>query len=66
MYYFADHGYTQENEIDLDRLKSCFEGVCGANFDDWVYASKVQCLSHRFLCLFELRVGSCMLISHFM
>jgi len=41
MYYFADHGYTHENEIDLDRLKSCFEGVCGANFDDWVYASKV-------------------------
>ncbi|KAF9378225.1 hypothetical protein CPC16_011416 [Podila verticillata] len=42
MYYFADHGYTQENEIDLDRLKSCFEGVCGANFDDWVYASKID------------------------
>lgn len=46
MYYFADHGYTLENEIDLDRLKNCFEGVCGANFDDWVYASKVSCLAH--------------------
>ncbi|ORZ27013.1 glycoside hydrolase superfamily [Lobosporangium transversale] len=42
MYYFADHGYTLEDEIDLDRLKSCFEGVCGANFDDWVYASKID------------------------
>lgn len=41
IYYFADHGYTQEDEIDLDRLKYCFEGVCGARFDDWVYASKV-------------------------
>ncbi|KAF9421047.1 hypothetical protein BGZ94_008945 [Podila epigama] len=42
MYYFADHGYTLEDEVDLDRLKSCFEGVCGANFDDWVYASKID------------------------
>ncbi|KAF9191624.1 hypothetical protein BGZ50_009254 [Haplosporangium sp. Z 11] len=42
MYYFADHGYTPEDEIDLDRLKNCFEGVCGANFDDWVYASKID------------------------
>ncbi|KAF9956592.1 hypothetical protein BGZ72_002645 [Mortierella alpina] len=42
MYYFADHGYTQDDEIDLDRLKNCFEGVCGANFDDWVYASKID------------------------
>lgn len=65
MYYFADHGYTHENEIDLDRLKSCFEGVCGANFDDWVYASKVQCLSLRLLCVFELRVRAFMLYCHF-
>ncbi|KAG0208861.1 hypothetical protein BGX33_006007 [Mortierella sp. NVP41] len=36
MYYFADHGYTQDAEIDLDRLKNCFEGVCGAKFDDWI------------------------------
>ncbi|KAI7816554.1 glycoside hydrolase superfamily [Gamsiella multidivaricata] len=42
MHYFADHGYTLEDEIDLNRLKNCFEGVCGANFDDWVYASKVM------------------------
>ncbi|KAF9294351.1 hypothetical protein BGZ88_003994 [Linnemannia elongata] len=42
MYYFADHGYTQDAEIDLDRLKNCFEGVCGAKFDDWVYASKID------------------------
>ncbi|KAK5816220.1 glycoside hydrolase superfamily [Linnemannia elongata] len=42
MYYFADHGYTQDAEIDLDRLKNCFEGVCGAKFDDWVYASKAM------------------------
>ncbi|KAF9131267.1 hypothetical protein BGW39_002050 [Mortierella sp. 14UC] len=42
MYYFADHGYTQDAEIDLDRLKNCFEGVCGGKFDDWVYASKID------------------------
>ncbi|GJJ73833.1 hexosaminidase [Entomortierella parvispora] len=42
MYYFADHGYTLEDEIDMDRLKKCFEGVCGATFDDWVYASKID------------------------
>ncbi|KAG0297624.1 hypothetical protein BGZ98_000535 [Dissophora globulifera] len=42
IYYFADHGYTMEDEIDLDRLKNCFEGVCGANFDDWVYASQID------------------------
>ncbi|KAG0338273.1 hypothetical protein BG004_007291 [Podila humilis] len=42
MYYFADHGYTRDDDIDLDRLKGCFEGVCGANFDDWVYASKID------------------------
>ncbi|KAG0242329.1 hypothetical protein BGX31_000362 [Mortierella sp. GBA43] len=41
-YYFADHGYTFEDEIDLERLKYCFEGVCGARFDDWVYASKID------------------------
>ncbi|KAF9927632.1 hypothetical protein FBU30_003008 [Linnemannia zychae] len=42
MYYFADHGYTPDAEIDLDRLKNCFEGVCGGKFDDWVYASKID------------------------
>lgn len=42
IHYFADHGYTQDAEIDLDRLKNCFEGVCGAKFDDWVYASKAS------------------------
>ncbi|KAF9115926.1 hypothetical protein BGX27_005808 [Mortierella sp. AM989] len=45
MYYFAEHGYTTEDEVDLDRLKKCFEGVCGANFDDWVYASKIDQVS---------------------
>ncbi|KAG0198751.1 hypothetical protein BGX28_007828 [Mortierella sp. GBA30] len=42
IYYFADHGYTLDDEIDMGRLKNCFEGVCGANFDDWVYASKID------------------------
>ncbi|KAF9577491.1 hypothetical protein BGW38_007265, partial [Lunasporangiospora selenospora] len=40
IYYFADHGYTYDDEVDLDRLKTCFEGVCGANLDDWIHASK--------------------------
>jgi len=54
MHYFADHGYTMDANIDLDRLKNSFEGVCGARFDDWVYASKASfffSFLHLFLCV---------------
>ncbi|KAI8644970.1 glycoside hydrolase superfamily [Parasitella parasitica] len=40
--YYAQHGYTYQEEVDIHILKRNFEGICGANFDDWVLASKID------------------------
>ncbi|CEP14685.1 hypothetical protein [Parasitella parasitica] len=40
--YYAQHGYTDQEEVDIQTLKRNFEGICGANFDDWVLASKID------------------------
>ncbi|KAG2233185.1 hypothetical protein INT48_005023 [Thamnidium elegans] len=40
--YYAQHGYCEEKEVDIQVLKRNFEGICGASFDDWVTASKID------------------------
>ncbi|GAA96920.1 glycoside hydrolase family 20 protein [Mixia osmundae IAM 14324] len=40
--YFAEHCYTREDEVDVELLKAKFDGVCGGDFDDFVYASKLD------------------------
>ncbi|ORZ02623.1 glycoside hydrolase superfamily [Syncephalastrum racemosum] len=40
--YYAQHGYDPSEEVDIRMLKRNFEGICGANFDDWVFASKID------------------------
>ncbi|KAI8340241.1 glycoside hydrolase superfamily [Chlamydoabsidia padenii] len=42
IYYYAQLGYCESDNVDLALLKQCFDAVCGASFDDWVYASKVD------------------------
>ncbi|KAI9023835.1 glycoside hydrolase superfamily [Phycomyces nitens] len=42
MCYYAHHGYSSQDEIDISLLKLSFEGICGASFDDWVFASKID------------------------
>ncbi|KAJ2959484.1 hypothetical protein NQZ79_g5082 [Umbelopsis isabellina] len=40
--YYAQHCYTDQEEVDVALLKRCFEGICGADFDDWTNASKID------------------------
>ncbi|KAF7727377.1 hypothetical protein EC973_007620 [Apophysomyces ossiformis] len=62
--YYAQHGYTDQEEVDISLLKRAFgkvkissvfcswllmfdflflaEGICGASFDDWIFASKID------------------------
>ncbi|KAJ8651597.1 hypothetical protein O0I10_012834 [Lichtheimia ornata] len=40
--YYAEHGYTDQDEVNIPLLKRNFEGICGASFDDWVFASKID------------------------
>jgi hypothetical protein len=40
--YYAQHCYTEQDEVDIALLKRNFEGICGAGFDDWIMASKVN------------------------
>ncbi|KAI7862235.1 hypothetical protein BDF14DRAFT_1858446 [Spinellus fusiger] len=40
--YYAHHGYSSQEEIDIVLLRHTFEGVCGGDFDDWVVASKID------------------------
>ncbi|KAI8337363.1 glycoside hydrolase superfamily [Choanephora cucurbitarum] len=42
LFYYAQHGYTDQGEVDIQMLKRNFEGICGASFDDWVFASKID------------------------
>ena len=34
--YFAEQGYTADNKIEENLLRSNFRGICGGNIDDWV------------------------------
>ncbi|KAF9970195.1 hypothetical protein BGZ73_007186 [Actinomortierella ambigua] len=47
LHYYADHAYTLEDEVDLERIRYCFEGVIGGNYDDWVFASKIDQVSEE-------------------
>lgn len=40
--YYAEHAYERGSEVDIPRLKSSFDGICGANFDDFVMASRLD------------------------
>ncbi|KAI9249764.1 glycoside hydrolase superfamily [Phascolomyces articulosus] len=40
--YYAEHGYCTQEEVNVPLLKRNFEGICGATFDDWVFASKID------------------------
>ncbi|KAI9305224.1 glycoside hydrolase superfamily [Cunninghamella echinulata] len=40
--YYAQLGYCDEDNVDFILLKQTFDGICGGNFDDWVYASKID------------------------
>ncbi|KAJ1649819.1 hypothetical protein IWQ61_009210 [Dispira simplex] len=40
--FVAYHGYTHEAEVNLESVKQSFEAICGGNYDDWVYASKLD------------------------
>ncbi|CAO3600655.1 unnamed protein product [Absidia cylindrospora] len=42
LYYYAQLGYCENDDVDLSILKQNFDAICGANFDDWVYASKID------------------------
>lgn len=40
--YQAEHAYTSANEVDAALLRRKFDGIMGADFDDYVYASKLD------------------------
>lgn len=40
--YHAEQAYTPEEEVDANLLRKKFDGVSGADFDDYVYASKLE------------------------
>ncbi|SCZ87601.1 BZ3500_MvSof-1268-A1-R1_Chr2-2g05067 [Microbotryum saponariae] len=42
MLYQAEHAYTQAEEVDAGLLRKKFDGIAGADFDDYVFASKLD------------------------
>ncbi|KAL1923737.1 uncharacterized protein VTP21DRAFT_8717 [Calcarisporiella thermophila] len=40
--YFAEHGYTLEDEVDMTAVRFGFEGIFGGDFNDYVHASKLD------------------------
>lgn len=40
--YYAEHGYEKREEVDMLKLRTSFDGICGANFDDYVMASRLD------------------------
>lgn len=42
LFYHAQQAYTQNDEVDVALLKRRFDGITGADFDDYVYASKLE------------------------
>ena len=45
MLYQAEGAYTRDDEVDAALLRRKFDGIVGADLDDWVYASKLECAS---------------------
>jgi len=48
LFYYAEHGYTKEPEVDVTLLKLKFDGVSGGSFDAFVNASKLDDLHPEF------------------
>ncbi|GAA5841817.1 hypothetical protein JCM9279_003115 [Rhodotorula babjevae] len=42
MLYQAESAYTRADEVDAELLRRKFDGIVGADLDDWVYASKLD------------------------
>ncbi|GAA6049094.1 hypothetical protein JCM3770_003883 [Rhodotorula araucariae] len=42
MLYQAEGAYTPDDEVDAALLRRKFDGIVGADLDDWVYASKLD------------------------
>ncbi|MBW0507913.1 hypothetical protein O181_047628 [Austropuccinia psidii MF-1] len=40
--YYAEHAYSNKDEVDVPLLKRKFDGICGGSFDDFVFASKLD------------------------
>lgn len=40
--YHSEHAYTTEDEVDAQLLRKKFDGITGADFDDFLYASKLE------------------------
>lgn len=40
--YQAEQAYTKSEEVDVGLLKKKFDGITGADFDDYCYASKLE------------------------
>lgn len=45
MLYQAEHAYTarEVDEVDATLLRRKFDGIVGADLDDYIYASKLEC-----------------------
>ena len=44
MLYQAEGAYTRDDEVDAELLRRKFDAIVGADLDDWVYASKLECV----------------------
>ena len=42
MLYQAEQVYTSADEVDANLLRKKFDGITGGDFDDYVYASKLE------------------------
>lgn len=42
MLYHAEHAYTRQDEVNTTLLRKKFDGITGGDFDDYVYASKLE------------------------
>ena len=40
--YQAEQAYTKAEEVDAALMKKKFDGIAGGDFDDYVYASKLE------------------------
>jgi hypothetical protein len=47
MLYQAELAYTKReaDEVDASLLRRKFDGIVGADLDDYIYASKLECVS---------------------
>jgi len=51
MLYQAESAYTRADEVDAELLRRKFDGIVGADLDDWVYASKLECVARSLFLL---------------